>query len=128
MHISENILLENHNDPEGDSMRITDLEKPAHGRLRFSEDGTYTYLPKQGYSGTDTISYDVSDGMGRTSAGTVNIEIIPEPRIIAKNDNFETGKNTDLVIWTDKLLENDESLDGTSLRIIGYTKPSRGAC
>jgi hypothetical protein len=44
------------------------------GALSRNNDGSYTYRPAAGYTGTDTFTYSVSDGMLSTS-GTITLNI-----------------------------------------------------
>ncbi|HJQ48127.1 MAG TPA: esterase-like activity of phytase family protein [Amycolatopsis sp.] len=36
---------------------------PAHGSLEFNPDGTFTYVPAAGFTGTDTFTYSTSDAV-----------------------------------------------------------------
>src|SRR5262249_6648997 len=48
-----------------------------HGTVVINADGTVTYTPNAGYSGTDSYTYIESDGHGGTATGTVNVTVIP---------------------------------------------------
>ena len=48
---------------------------PTNGSLVFNPDGTYTYTPTAGFSGTETFSYTLSDGNGGTDTATVTVTI-----------------------------------------------------
>ena len=76
----------------GDPNTFTVGAPPAHGTLTLNPDGTYTYAPAQGYTGTDTFSYTVTDASGQTSTATVTLTVTPlaiaasranEPRVKA---------------------------------------------
>ncbi|WP_374663339.1 tandem-95 repeat protein [Ramlibacter sp.] len=54
-------------DAEGDVLTLM-VSNPAKGTLTKNADGTYTYKPNRGYTGTDTFSYTVSDGRTSTAA------------------------------------------------------------
>ena len=54
-------------DVDGDTLSLS-FAQPAHGKLTRNHDGSYTYRPKKGYSGTDSLTYLVSDGQFTTSA------------------------------------------------------------
>jgi len=62
-------------DVDGDPLSLT-LTKPKHGSLSRNADGTYTYTPKRGYSGTDGFGYSVTDGRLSASA-TLELRILP---------------------------------------------------
>jgi len=54
-------------DVDGDALSLT-FATPAHGTLTRNGDGTYTYKPAKGYTGTDSFNYTVSDGKLATTA------------------------------------------------------------
>ncbi len=72
-------------------MRLV-LDAPALETLRVSAVGTPTqggtvtigssglnllYTPKAGFTGTETVTYTLSDGRGGTATGTVSITVGP---------------------------------------------------
>jgi hypothetical protein len=66
----------NDSDPNGDDLTFT-LDQGTHnGTLIFNTDGTFNYTPNQGFTGTDSFTYDTSDGEATDSA-TVDILINP---------------------------------------------------
>jgi hypothetical protein len=48
-------------DPDGDALTLS-LGNPSKGSLTRNRDGSYTYRPKSGFTGTDAFVYSVSDG------------------------------------------------------------------
>ncbi|MBK6594262.1 MAG: cadherin-like domain-containing protein [Burkholderiales bacterium] len=54
-------------DVDGNILTLS-LGKPKHGSLLKNADGSYTYTPKRGHSGTESFSYTVSDGTLSTTA------------------------------------------------------------
>ncbi|MFO0897089.1 MAG: Ig-like domain-containing protein [Pirellulales bacterium] len=51
---------------------------PSHGQVVFASDGSFTYTPTNGFSGTDTFTYTVADSAGgRSAPATVTITINP---------------------------------------------------
>lgn len=71
-------LLTNDTDADGDSLEITSAgPTSAHGGSVTHVDGVITYTPASGYSGADTFSYTVSDGLwGGTTTETVIINVV----------------------------------------------------
>lgn len=61
-------VLANDSDPDGDSLTLTSVGKPASGSVSINADGSVTYAPKGRFSGTDSFSYFVSDGITTSSA------------------------------------------------------------
>jgi ELWxxDGT repeat protein len=68
------------NDTNGDGTIDTSSVKiaaaPAHGTATAGADGTVTYTPAAGYSGSDTFNYTVADTVGkRSAAATVTLTV-----------------------------------------------------
>jgi Domain of unknown function (DUF4347)/Cadherin-like domain/Bacterial Ig domain len=63
---------------------------PSNGSVVFNANGTYTYTPKSGFTGTDTFTYTVTDTTGQTSTATETIKVGPG----AVNDSYDTPFNT----------------------------------
>lgn len=50
------------NDP-GDVDTVTSHTDPAHGTVTLAADGTFTYTPQAGFTGTDTFTYTTSEAV-----------------------------------------------------------------
>jgi uncharacterized repeat protein (TIGR01451 family) len=53
---------------------ITANTNPGHGTLTLNADGSFTYDPTAGFTGTDTFTYTLSNSVG-SSVGTVTITV-----------------------------------------------------
>ncbi|TVR83912.1 MAG: tandem-95 repeat protein, partial [Rhodospirillales bacterium] len=58
---------------DGAALTVTELGNPSFGTAVLNDDGTVTYAPNEGFTGTDTFSYTVSDGQG--GEATANVEV-----------------------------------------------------
>ncbi len=67
-------VLANDSDPDGDTMTATKLTDPSNGSVVVNPDGSFTYTPNLDFFGTDTFTYEVSDGEA-TSVATVTITV-----------------------------------------------------
>lgn len=63
-------LLQGFTDPDGDTLSVSQLAATRYGKLKFSADGTWTFIPKAGYHGTVKLTYSVDDGRGGSLAAT----------------------------------------------------------
>jgi hypothetical protein len=52
---------------------------PANGTLAQNADGSFTYTPADGFSGTDSFTYAASDGSAQSNLATVTIAVAPAP-------------------------------------------------
>ena len=56
-------VLGNDTDVDGDPLSVTGASALS-GTVTVNPDGTLNYTPNLNFNGTDTISYDISDGNG----------------------------------------------------------------
>ncbi|HET9083503.1 MAG TPA: Ig-like domain-containing protein, partial [Candidatus Limnocylindrales bacterium] len=68
-------VLANDDDADGDAMTIQVVQKPAHGNLDAHADGSFKYKADKGYSGTDTWTYRVWDGVAWSNTVTVTMNV-----------------------------------------------------
>ncbi|MCK9689636.1 Ig-like domain-containing protein [Scleromatobacter humisilvae] len=96
---------------------------PAHGSVVVNADGSYTYTPTTGYSGTDSFSYVVTDHSGATSTATVTLTVTPLA-VTAKND---TASGTENAPITGSLASDASTVAGDANTFaLGATHPAHG--
>jgi hypothetical protein len=59
----------------GSGLSVTSHTQPGHGTVMVTPDGVATYTPTNGFIGTDTFAYTVTDASGQTVTGTVTVEV-----------------------------------------------------
>gem|GEM_PF-1274441 len=70
-------VLANDTDTDGDALTVTGVVSgPANGSITLDADGSFTYIPVGDFNGTDSFTYEISDGNGGTSMATVTIEVL----------------------------------------------------
>lgn len=114
-------------DPENTTLTVASSTAPSHGSVTVNADGSFTYTPVVGYTGTDTFTYKVTDGEAQSNTATVTI-VVPAPPV-AVNDSFSTQKNVVLTVgaaWNG-LLYNDSDPRGLPITVFSFTNPSHGA-
>ncbi|WP_224815062.1 tandem-95 repeat protein [Hasllibacter sp. MH4015] len=73
-------LLDNDTDLDGDSLTVTEATVPAEqGTLEDQGGGNYLFTPADGFEGTATVSYTISDGNGGTDSAVHTIEVGADP-------------------------------------------------
>lgn len=87
----------------------------AHGgTATLGSDNKVTYTPpNNGYSGTDSFTYTISDGHGGSDQGTITVTMNSPPTA-----NPDTRKNTGVQTAYTGFLANDTDPDGDTLSII----------
>ncbi len=117
-------VLANDSDENGDALNITDTTTPAHGSVSIS-DGKVVYTPNDGYEGSDSFDYTISDGeLTTTATVTVTVEEKPNTAPVATDDTATTAYETAVSI---DVLANDSDEDADALSITSTTTPSHGS-
>lgn len=95
----------NTTDPDGDALTYSIDIGPSNGTLTWLPTGNIvTYAPNDGYTGTDSFTYTVSDSSGLTDSATVIISVFEMPSVPTINIDIDmtttikkAGKNT--FVW-----------------------------
>lgn len=106
LNSSNNVLNVSTNDTDADGNSTLDLNSinivsgPGHGTYTLPGDGTILYTPTAAYSGTDVITYTISDNGSRTSnTATVNISIAT-PTMSLSSNSFTICSTTGTALVT----------------------------
>ncbi len=78
----------------GSTLTVTDFDSISTqgGTVAVNVNGTYTYMPPTGFSGTDTFTYTTTDSFGNVTTATVTITVTP----VAIDDVATTPENIPL--------------------------------
>lgn len=66
-------------DSDGDPLTFQVSSGPSSGQAVIAADGTITYFPNAGFSGTDSFQYVVNDGITNSPPVTVSIKVNVTP-------------------------------------------------
>ncbi|MGQ9351060.1 Ig-like domain-containing protein [Mycolicibacterium gilvum] len=134
-------VLDNDIDPNpGDILTITDYTQAANGAVTLNPDGSFTYTPTAGFSGSDTFTYTISDDAspwhshglasllngGHSATATVTISVAAAPvneKPTAVADIATTAEDTPAVI---DVRANDTDPDGDALTVTAVGSPLHG--
>ena len=72
-------VLYNDNAGENGKSPVASVGKPSNGAATLNPDGTITYTPNEGFSGSDSFTYKNADGQEATVSVTVNAAPPPPP-------------------------------------------------
>ena len=61
--------------PKGDALTVRLAGNAAHGTLTLQPNGSFSYTPAAGFTGTDTFTYAASDGTRESAVATVTIAV-----------------------------------------------------
>lgn len=119
--------------PNGSGAMVAELvAAPGNGTATVTTTGGFTYMPRAGFTGTDTFSYRVATLAGGPSAAayvSIVVGAATGPRApIAVADAYGTPVDTALTVAAPRgVLANDDALGGTALTALLETAPSHGA-
>ncbi len=72
--------LVNDNDPDGDALMVSGTGATSNGgTVTVHPDGTLSYTPATGFTGTDIFTYTVDDGQGGTDIATITVTVGTPP-------------------------------------------------
>jgi len=115
----------NDDDPDGDSLTITTVGTPSHGTATILNNGTVIkYVPSGSYVGTDSFTYTVSDGHGKTATATESINVISGTPggPTAVNDSYNVSGTS----FSFDPRANDTDPQGDTLTVLSKTNPLHG--
>jgi hypothetical protein len=70
-------ILGNDTDHDGDLLSVILERGPTEGMLTLNANGSFTYIPNTGFSGTDSFIYRANDGVADSNVATVTIAVKP---------------------------------------------------
>jgi uncharacterized delta-60 repeat protein len=97
----------------------------AHGTIVNNNDGTVTYTPSAGYSGSDSFTFKAFDGTAYSNVATVSLTVVPtNHNPVANADAKKADENVTLTFAASDLLANDTDADGDVLTLTGVSASS----
>jgi uncharacterized protein YhjY with autotransporter beta-barrel domain len=124
-------FLANDSDPDGDVLLYNNVSittPPAHGQVSINCVGSCaipTYQSQIGYSGPDSFTYTIDDGLGGQATATVSLNVLPSagaPTATSDTANTLAGQAVSI-----NVLANDTSGDGSPLAIESVAQPANGS-
>jgi gliding motility-associated-like protein len=123
--VSGNVLT-NDSDPDGNTLSASIATQPANGTVILNANGTYQYTPRNGFSGTDSFTYQLCDNGTPSLCATATVTItisVNNIAPIAIADIASTTQNTGV---SGNVLTNDSDPDGNTLSASIATQPANG--
>jgi PKD repeat protein len=90
-------VLANDTDADGDSLFVTSVTQGASGTVGLNGDNTVTYTPNTNFNGSDSFTYEISDGIA-TATANVNVTVTEATKIYV--DGLTGASSGDKKRWT----------------------------
>ena len=124
----ENGVLANDDTTQG-TLTTTVIDQPAHGAVTLNSDGSLEYTPDENFCGTDTFTYQATNGEGDESnvaLVTIFVNAVNDAPV-AVEDSYVASEGGTLIVTADEgVLSNDSDVDGDSLASELVDDPSHG--
>jgi len=118
-------VLANDSDPDGDSLSVTTISGVSNGTAKLNSNGSISFTPASGYSGSTSFSYSISDGRGGSANAQVSVSVAASTlqAPVANADQVSLSSISPVVI---PVLANDSDPQGAKLTVVGVTQGSKG--
>jgi ELWxxDGT repeat protein/VCBS repeat-containing protein len=122
-------VLANDTDANADPLTAGSATTPAHGNVTLNADGSFSYTPVAGFTGTDSFTYVANDGLApANSPGTVTITVAGANNApVGADDTYSTNENVALSVPAPGVLANDSDADDDTLNAASASTPAHGA-
>ena len=67
------------------------LTSPKHGTLTFNSNGSFTYVPKKSFTGTDSFTYEDDQNGQYSNVATVTISVNPKTLVVTNTNSTGAG-------------------------------------
>lgn len=107
-------VLANDFDADGDTLTALVVAQPAHGSLTLNTDGSFTYTPAAGFTGSDGFTYKANDGLLDGNVAQVSVTVT-NPVTANDDSQFVYGGNTLTLVASSGVLSNDSDANNLAL-------------
>ncbi len=117
-------VLTNDSDGLAHVLTVKPAEGPSHGTLTLRPNGSFTYQPNEDFHGTDSFTYQATDGDADSKVAIVTLtvhSVNDAPQ--ASDDTYVTDVNAGLAPVAPGLLDNDNDIEADTLTAVKVTDP-----
>ena len=114
-------VLGNDSDVDGDPLSVLGTPTSADGTVVVNGDGTITFTPNTGFTGTAVIDYTITDPDGLTDTAQVFVTVGTNGAPTPAPDTAVTDEDVPVTI---DVLGNDSDPDGDPLTVTGASSPN----
>jgi VCBS repeat-containing protein len=123
-------VLSNDSDIDNDPLTSVLVTGVSNGSLTLNVDGSFSYTPNTGYTGSDSFTYKASDGSTQSADATVTITVNAvggNNTPVASGDAYSVDQDTILSVNAPGVLGNDSDPDvGDSITAVQDSSAGNG--
>lgn len=122
-------VLENDFALNDGQMELVDISRPTNGSVEIvnAAKGEARYVPNEGFTGEEVLTYTIMDMNGLRSRSNVTINVhdksVSSKGLLLAMDEYETSMNEPLLLFP---LQNDQHFDNRNMEIISVDQPQHG--
>lgn len=112
-------VLANDADADGDALSAVLATGATHGTLVLRADGSFTYTPVNDFVGSDSFTYQATDGDLTSNAAQVTITVTEVNQApTASSDTYATTEDGFLSVAAPGILTNDQDPDDDAFTVV----------
>jgi hypothetical protein len=120
-------VLSNDTDPDGSALSAVLVSGTTNGTLTLNPNGSFSYIPNAGFTGSDSFSYQASDGALQSNSVVVSLTVAGGNQApIAANDSYAGPTGSTLTVPAPGVLSNDTDPDGGALSAVLVSGTANG--
>jgi VCBS repeat-containing protein len=120
-------VLKNDTDVDSTNLTATIVSTTTNGTLTLNDNGSFTYQPNNGFTGTDSFTYVARDDASPNGqSANVTVQLVVNTAPVANNDSFTTNEDTPLTINAPGVMSNDADQNGDPLTAGIIQQPTNG--
>jgi VCBS repeat-containing protein len=124
---ASNGVLANDMDADDDDLTAVLVTGASNGTVTLNANGSFSYVPVAGFTGSVTFTYQADDGTARSNAATVTITVnAANDAPTAQPDSYTTSEDTPLSVGGRGVLANDTDANGDALTAERVTNVTNG--
>jgi hypothetical protein len=112
-------VLGNDTDPQSLSLTVATprpVSGPSNGSLTLNADGSLSYTPNAGFSGTDSFTYRATNGQVESTDATVTITVLPLAYVSSSGWSSSFDSNRHLAFSFPAYLPSGATVEGATFR------------
>jgi hypothetical protein len=125
--IAATTLMNNDSDPDGYALSLSSVQNATHGNVALVGSNV-VFTPTEGYTGSASFDYTISDGHGGTSTTSVDLafnSVNHAPTAVF--DSATASADTPLTLTATTLISNDTDPDGDPLTLFSVQNANHGS-